>query len=219
VKGAFAKLPPERREAILDKAIELFAEKGFDGSSVADFCARAGISNGAMYKYFKNKDDLFLAVAERGALIIESLYRDLDERLTHREYFRSLFERVRALSASHRCAVSLYIEIGSPALNRFADALSSGIEEVGFRHVRESLERARDRGEIDRDLDVEAAVFAIDNLIVLYGYSQVSEYHRRRISSFLWSGARASDEAGEENRIEFLLEAIETILSSKGGAS
>lgn len=51
--------------ALLDAAMELFAELGFGATSIPDICARAGLTKGAFYSNFANKDALFLALLDR----------------------------------------------------------------------------------------------------------------------------------------------------------
>ena len=51
--------------ALLDAALELFAEQGFGATSIPDICARAGLTKGAFYSNFANKDSLFLALLDR----------------------------------------------------------------------------------------------------------------------------------------------------------
>ncbi|RLB79785.1 MAG: TetR/AcrR family transcriptional regulator, partial [Deltaproteobacteria bacterium] len=51
----FKKLPRKKQIAILDAAAAVFASKGYYQANVGEICRRAGISNGALYKYFKNK--------------------------------------------------------------------------------------------------------------------------------------------------------------------
>src|ERR1700744_2900451 len=52
------------RERLLAAAEKVFAEKGYDGAKLADIAAEAGVSVGAVYFRFKDKDALFLAIAE-----------------------------------------------------------------------------------------------------------------------------------------------------------
>jgi TetR/AcrR family fatty acid metabolism transcriptional regulator len=54
-----------KRDAILDAATRVFAERGFFGSQVADVARRAGVAAGTVYLYFKNKDDLLISVFNR----------------------------------------------------------------------------------------------------------------------------------------------------------
>jgi AcrR family transcriptional regulator len=51
--------------ALLDAALELFAEQGYGATSIPDICARAGLTKGAFYSNFANKDALFLALLDR----------------------------------------------------------------------------------------------------------------------------------------------------------
>ncbi|MDJ0850036.1 MAG: TetR/AcrR family transcriptional regulator [Myxococcota bacterium] len=54
------------RERILDAAEEIFAERGFDGTTLRDVAARVGLRNPSLYNHFDSKDDLYAAVLERG---------------------------------------------------------------------------------------------------------------------------------------------------------
>jgi AcrR family transcriptional regulator len=51
--------------ALLDAAMELFAEQGYGATSIPDICSRAGLTKGAFYSNFANKDALFLALLDR----------------------------------------------------------------------------------------------------------------------------------------------------------
>lgn len=52
------------RERLLEAAVGLFAERGFEGSSVEDIARAAGFTKGAVYSNFRTKEELFLAVFE-----------------------------------------------------------------------------------------------------------------------------------------------------------
>jgi AcrR family transcriptional regulator len=54
-----------RRSQILDAAQRLVAERGWGGTTFADICREAGVSNGVLTYHFKDKDDLRLALFER----------------------------------------------------------------------------------------------------------------------------------------------------------
>ncbi|MFB4268133.1 TetR family transcriptional regulator [Nonomuraea sp. GTA35] len=51
----------ETRERLLRAAAEVFAERGYDGTRVADIAAAAGVSNGALYAHFGSKAELLVA--------------------------------------------------------------------------------------------------------------------------------------------------------------
>jgi AcrR family transcriptional regulator len=59
--------PEQRREQLLDVAVELAAGGDLSAVSVQDIAARAGVSEGLLYHYFPNKDALLLAAVRRAA--------------------------------------------------------------------------------------------------------------------------------------------------------
>lgn len=70
-----------RRRQILDAAAELFATKGFDGTTTADICKAAGMSSGNLFHYFGSKREIFFAViidgeTEKAAALAEAQSRD-----------------------------------------------------------------------------------------------------------------------------------------------
>lgn len=54
-----------RRSQILDAAVQVFAHKGFHAATVRDIARKAKLADGTMYLYFKNKNDLLLAILDR----------------------------------------------------------------------------------------------------------------------------------------------------------
>jgi AcrR family transcriptional regulator len=74
----------ETRSHILDVAGELFAERGYDATSVADICRRAGVTKGAFYHHFASKQTVFLELRDRWLAPLEAqltLARDPNETL------------------------------------------------------------------------------------------------------------------------------------------
>jgi AcrR family transcriptional regulator len=53
------------RARLLDAALELTREKGLEQTTVQDIARRAGVSTGSIYGNFRNRDELFMALAER----------------------------------------------------------------------------------------------------------------------------------------------------------
>lgn len=55
----------ERRNQILDTAEHVFAKRGFDDARMDDIAERSGLSKGAIYWYFKKKDDIIAGLLDR----------------------------------------------------------------------------------------------------------------------------------------------------------
>ena len=54
----------ERRQQILDAALRCFSRDGFHATTTADLIREAGVSQGSLYLYFANKDDIVVALAD-----------------------------------------------------------------------------------------------------------------------------------------------------------
>ena len=54
-----------RKDLILDHAFEVFSEKGYANSSIDDIVKHSGTSKGGIYLYFKSKEEIFYALADR----------------------------------------------------------------------------------------------------------------------------------------------------------
>lgn len=54
----------EVRERIVSAALRVFGDRGYHGATIADVVRESGLSVGAIYTYFKGKDDLFLATCD-----------------------------------------------------------------------------------------------------------------------------------------------------------
>ena len=52
----------ERKKMILEAAMKVFTDKGYNNSSIDDIAAEAGVSKGGIYWHFKNKDELVKSV-------------------------------------------------------------------------------------------------------------------------------------------------------------
>jgi len=120
------------RQAILDAALDLFADKGFFGTSLRDVAAAVGVRESALYNYFKSKEALFEALiladqhtkieqltatadgpmsdarAVLEALAITSLERFADPR--HEKLFRILMSDGLRLARSGR--INLFERMG-----------------------------------------------------------------------------------------------------------
>jgi len=95
-----------RPEELVSAALEVFVERGYAGTKLADVARRAGVTKGTIYLYFENKEALFKAVVRQtivpviaqGEALARSFTgsaRDLLEQLV-REYWRLVGETALA---------------------------------------------------------------------------------------------------------------------------
>jgi AcrR family transcriptional regulator len=64
--------PTNRREKLLDRAGELMAAKGYDGTSMRDIASAVGMLPGSLYYHFDSKESLFLALHQRVVAVMEA---------------------------------------------------------------------------------------------------------------------------------------------------
>jgi len=69
----------ERREQLIEIARGLFAHRGFDGTSIEEIAARAGVSKPVVYEHFGGKEGLYAVVVDRE---VRSLLTMMQEALT-----------------------------------------------------------------------------------------------------------------------------------------
>lgn len=82
----------ERKVLIIEKASELFAENGYDATSVQDITDACGISKGSFYLSFKSKESLLFSIFEYfSSKLIERMNGLNDFRVSSRERFELFF--------------------------------------------------------------------------------------------------------------------------------
>ncbi len=76
-----------RRQEILDGAMRLFIEKGYDKTSISDIAKYLGISQGLCYRYFTSKEEIFIAaIDEYAKSIVDQMLKIItDPKLTLEE--------------------------------------------------------------------------------------------------------------------------------------
>ena len=84
-----AKLRPDEpgREKVLEAGLELFGERGYHATSIAEIGRRAGISKSVLYHYFGSKAGLYEAIVEAETHdLLESVARRCQRSLEPRGY-------------------------------------------------------------------------------------------------------------------------------------
>ncbi|SOC53928.1 TetR/AcrR family transcriptional regulator [Ornithinimicrobium cerasi] len=92
---------PQRRQQLVSVGRALFAEKGFEGTSVEEIAAKAGVSKPVIYEHFGGKEGLYAVVVDRE---IQALLGQITDALTEHE------GNARALLEAAALALLNYIE-------------------------------------------------------------------------------------------------------------
>jgi TetR/AcrR family transcriptional regulator, mexJK operon transcriptional repressor len=99
----------ERRQQIIDGALAVFSEKGFEKATNKDIAEAAGIgSPGLIYHYFKDKSDLFRQVVEQRAPVLQLVSRGETMMDTPPHEVLTLFGNAFIQMLGNRTAVALF---------------------------------------------------------------------------------------------------------------
>ncbi|WP_459549821.1 TetR/AcrR family transcriptional regulator [Nocardia sp. X0981] len=157
-----------RRRQILDAARACFVRKGFHQTSMQDVFAESGLSAGAVYRYFKSKDELVIALASTAAGDIRSRMSEMIERdplPAPAELLAHMTEWIEAQSgpegrlrlAPQAWSLALIDEQAAEPVRR----TMQGIQGMWHRYA----ERMRAAGWLPADADLDAVAAAMFGLL------------------------------------------------------
>jgi AcrR family transcriptional regulator len=157
-----------RRQQILDAAQLCFARKGFHETSMQDVFAESGMSAGAVYRYFKSKNDIVAALATSTTTALRAKMAET----IHRDPLPTPAELVTVLAqemVSHTGPTGplrLAPQAWALALTDPDAAVYVSESILGIRtHWYEYCERMRDAGWLAADADIHAVATAIMGLL------------------------------------------------------
>lgn len=141
------KTTEDRREQILDAALHVFANKGFDRASNKDIAKEAGITTGLIYHYFENKGALLKSLLEERSPLykIRQLYTEMEAQPPE-ILLRSLANRVLDMVEESKVQHIFRIFLPELLFNQTISNLGlKGIQE-GTRFLETYLQKQMDLG-------------------------------------------------------------------------
>ncbi|MES1199319.1 MAG: TetR/AcrR family transcriptional regulator [Pseudomonadota bacterium] len=149
-------LAERRRRQILEAALGCFRRRGFHQATMQEICAEAGISPGALYRYFDSKADIIAAIAEDEC---ESFNEQLRRARTKGALVDALCALARGFFAHAAADGALMADLFAEAARDPLVSQSLGrSDQVSVAECAEAIRAAQERGEADVALDpVEAA--------------------------------------------------------------
>jgi AcrR family transcriptional regulator len=125
----------QRREQLLDIGRALFAERGFEGTSVEEIAATAGVSKPVVYEHFGGKEGLYAVVVDREIqTLLETMTRSLTAKTSSREILEeaalALLEYIETSSDGFRILVRDSPATGSTG--GFASLISDVASQVEY---------------------------------------------------------------------------------------
>jgi AcrR family transcriptional regulator len=212
MEKTFRKLPTKKQLAILNAATKVFAQKGYHHANVAAICKQARISNGALYKYFKNKEALFFSVIDfMTETMVSSLFiKHVGSNASVHDTVCTVFKDLVDLAATQSEMLAIYTDIASCSMNKLSPVVSGKIEGEARRFWAELVRKGKERGEVKEVISEEGAAFFIDNHFSLLAYSLVSKHFETRFR--LYFGGK-DKEVPHDEKVRILMRSIRMILN------
>ncbi|MCY8911235.1 TetR/AcrR family transcriptional regulator [Bacillus atrophaeus] len=142
---------------IIDAAVEVIAENGYHQSQVSKIAKQAGVADGTIYLYFKNKEDILISLfKEKMGQFIERMEEEIKEKQTAKEKLALVITKHFSLLADDRhLAIVTQLELRQSNLE-----LRQKINDIlkGYLNILESiLTEGIESGEFKENLDIRLA--------------------------------------------------------------
>ena len=154
---------------ILEAAVRVFARQGFHQSTVAQIAKEAGVADGTIYLYFKNKDDILVQFFSfRAKQVFESFREAVDRADSSLDKLRNLVRRHLAEFQRDRDGAVVY-QVETHQNSRLAEAQIKEMSQMYRDLISEIVEQGQQDGTIRKDLYVglvkRLIIGAVDEVI------------------------------------------------------
>jgi len=202
----------ERERLILRAAEELLFERGYHDMAIEDLAARVGISKGTVYLHFASKEDLVLALFERGRHdLLQTLDATLSTAATPREKLRAILERVYSgMSCKQFQVISEAFQ--NPALfGRMAEKRQAlgEVWDAPMKRIAAVLDEGKALGEFDPAFPTPIMLSLFRSLLTPHAYQRLVVQEGmppdavvRNLIQFFFKGIAANPHEGHEGIAE-----------------
>ncbi|MFC3341276.1 TetR/AcrR family transcriptional regulator [Paenibacillus abyssi] len=183
-------------ELILDAAVKVFAETGYHGSQVSKIAREAGVADGTIYLYFKNKEDILVSLfRERLGELVGKFTASVEASATAEEALRKICEiHYTELENNSNLAYVTQIELRQSSLE-LRKAIGQAVKPY-IQLIEAVLVKGMEEGTFRKDLDVK-----LTRLLIFGAMDEV-------VTSWLISGQKYSLSAQIDRTAEFFLKAL-----------
>lgn len=173
----FYNLPEEKRQKLLNCAIDEFAQHDYNSASITKIVSRAAIAKGSLYQYFNNKQDLHTYLLE----LVSQKKTEMFTTFKSPETGMSMFETLHQLFL-----VMVTFDVQYPKLSQIGyraihgnsplpEEIMSRAKQSTNQYFRELIDRGKQHGEIRPDIDASMAAYIFSSAL-----AGMSDYLRSR---------------------------------------
>lgn len=168
----------DKYHRILEAAIKVFAEQGFYQSTISQIAREAGVADGTIYLYFKNKDDILINFFNYKTRLVFDQFREaVGKTDSAPEKLRHLIRRHLDEFQQDRNMAVVY-QVETHQINRLAESQIKSMAKMYLDLVSEIVEQGQEEGSVRRDLYVGLVkrfiLGAVDEVINTWLHSEGS---------------------------------------------
>ncbi|MCD6295138.1 MAG: TetR/AcrR family transcriptional regulator [Deltaproteobacteria bacterium] len=175
----FLKLDEEKRERVLSAAVNEFADKNYNNAGMNVVVKTAGISKGALFKYFRSKAGLFGFVYKMALGRVKDYLRQVRDESEAEDFFIRL-EKVMLAGLDfihvHSGLAAIYYRIvftgDSPCKREIVEEVHR--ESLSF--IKSLIQNGIERGELRSDLDPELAAFMVEAVVDRFVHAHHAQF-------------------------------------------
>ena len=161
----FLNLDAEKQRRIVEAAVDEFAGKGFARASMNVVVEQAGISKGAIFKYFQSKSGLFAFIYRIALNQVKDYLRAVRDESAGTPFFQRLERVMRAgveFIRRHPGLARIYYHIRFTGDAPASKEILRELQRESLKFIQALIEEGVERGEVRRDLDRPVAAFMVE---------------------------------------------------------
>ena len=153
------------KKAIVEASMHLFARRGYHGTSVSQIAEATGLTKGALYWYFKGKEDLFLSVLDSIREKWRQTVMEKVERVPGMiEKLEQLFDATSEMIAAEEHPYSMHLFLTAAGAQREIQEFEEAIRAAYSGYigtVADIIKAGQEEGEIRKGLDAESVAVGL----------------------------------------------------------
>jgi len=157
---------------LLDAALEVFGRDGVTRASLQAIAQEAGVTRGALYWHFKNKEDLFETLFEQQyadffAAFNDQTLRDNQDVWTHLQHnLTTMFETLATRESKHKFCNVMFSKCEQTAGNETITELACRYHRLFQKQIAYALQLSREQGRLPENTDIELAAIYLESSLV-----------------------------------------------------
>ena len=154
---------------LLDAALEVFWRDGVTRASLQAIAQEAGVTRGALYWHFKNKEDLFETLFEQQyadffAAFNDQTLRDNQDVWTHLQHnLTAMFETLATRESKHKFCNVMFSKCEQTAGNETITELACRYHRLFQKQIAYALQLSREQGRLPENTDIELAAIYLES--------------------------------------------------------